>query len=252
MKQIAQLHKLPLDKIPDVLQVQVKPTNKKLKVLFSTLAYVKIHGLVNHYKTEVAWHAITEYDRDNSTIVIKDILVYPQIVNAAHVESDDDNYGMWLSKLSDDEFNNLRAQGHSHCDFGVSPSGPDLVFYDKFMREQKPDYYLFMIINKAKAHWFNFYDNISGLLYESTDITYDILFDDTCLSKYQESFTDVVVTKAPVITSSTTVSYWHGQRDTVEVEELGSPYLNSLEQYREYKEHLNKFNQGGAYGHIKT
>jgi len=185
MKQANKLRTMDLNALPEEITIKVKPKNKqKISMWFAPAAWIKMNTLVKHYNTEVAWHGITEYNREKHVLYVREILVYPQMVTGAHVESDDENYGIWLSQLSDSQFDNNRMQGHSHVGFGAQPSPTDINFYYTFMEQHNPDYYMFMITNKQGAMWFHFYDVEEGLLYETEDIVVDIRFKESTATSW--------------------------------------------------------------------
>lgn len=149
----------------------------KCVVAFTPSAYLKMQTLTKQCSTEVAAHGVVER-LDAQHYLIKDILVYPQKVTAATVAATDD-YGPWLMDLSDDVFNNLRFQWHSHVNMGTSPSGVDDNWYETLLKDVE-DYYIFMITNKRDECFVNVYDVAENLIYESSDITVTILSEDNC------------------------------------------------------------------------
>jgi len=117
-------------------------------VKFTYNAYNKILDLINATNLEIAWLGVVTEIEPGEYLVI-DILVYPQIVDATNVESDDDKYPQWLMDVPNNTFNKLRLQGHSHVDMHVSPSANDKQNVRDFITQiQVNDYYIFMIINK--------------------------------------------------------------------------------------------------------
>lgn len=149
----------------------------KCVVAFTPSAYLKMQTLTKQCSTEVAAHGVVER-LDAQHYLIKDILVYPQKVTAATVAATDD-YGPWLMDLSDDVFNNLRFQWHSHVNMGTSPSGVDDNWYETLLKDVE-DYYIFMITNKRDECFVNVYDVAENLIYETSDITVIILSEDNC------------------------------------------------------------------------
>lgn len=62
-------------------------------VIFTPLAYAKMVKLLEGFETEVAWHGIAKRDsEDDSIFWIEDILVYPQVVTGATVNTDQEKY----------------------------------------------------------------------------------------------------------------------------------------------------------------
>lgn len=86
--------------------------NRKAKVLFTPDAWRKMQALVSDFDKEVAWHGVAYRGEDDSKdeYYITDILVYPQEVTGATVNTDQEKYEMWLMSHDDDVFNNIRMQ----------------------------------------------------------------------------------------------------------------------------------------------
>lgn len=152
-------------------------TDTKSKVIISANAYVKIKTLVNNCSGEVGWNGTVEKIADK-TYLIKDILVYPQIVSSATVTCDELETGIWLSKLPDDIFNNLRFQAHSHVNMATSPSGTDRTMFEKYFSTIDADddnpFYIFMIFNKKDEYYVEIVDVKEGLVYHKNDIQVSI------------------------------------------------------------------------------
>ena len=138
---------------------------------FSAMAYLKMCTLVDMCDTECAWHGIVEANEERTRFDICDILVYPQDVAGATVQTDEVKYTAWKNELSDDEYNNLRLQGHSHVNFTASPSGVDTTLYEHMLSVlNKDSYYIFMIMNKSRKFWFEIHDLKNNVIYETADI----------------------------------------------------------------------------------
>jgi len=150
---------------------------EKPTIIFSQKAYLKMHMLVKHNTKEIAWHGIVE--RNNNTFTVKDILVYPQEVTGVTVETDQQEYSNWLINLPDEQFNNLRMQGHSHVNMGVSPSGTDTTWYNSILQQlQNDDYYIFLILNKSGNLHLELYDLKTNTKYDKEDIEIKIEHED--------------------------------------------------------------------------
>lgn len=143
-----------------------KPT-----IIVSTEADRKISALVEQCKDEVAWNGTVTYDEDNNTYYIEDIFVFPQEVTRSTATATDD-YGLWLSQFSDEEFSKLRFHGHSHVNMGVSPSGVDTTFQEDLINTVQ-DFYIFAIYNKKGDYNVWIYNKVKNLVYETKDIYYD-------------------------------------------------------------------------------
>ena len=141
----------------------------KATVIFSEFAWTKMQALIKHFDKEVAWHAIARRG-DNNKYFIDNILVYPQTVTGATVTTDQEKYQNWLLGHEDDVFNNIRCQGHSHVNMGVTPSGVDLQFYDSILSQLDNDmFYIFMIWNKKGDKTIKIYDFLKNVLFETSD-----------------------------------------------------------------------------------
>ena len=133
---------------------------------FTPKASHKMTALVAEADVEVAWHGII--NRTETGFIVEDIVIYPQIASAVTVESDD-SYGPWLSTLSDENFNRLRLQGHSHVNMEATPSSVDYAHQELLVKDIK-DYYIFMIVNKRGNMWVQIYDIEKGFIYEHSEI----------------------------------------------------------------------------------
>ncbi len=152
--------------------------NRKATVFFTREAWSKMQALVSNFDKEVAWHGVATRGEDESKdeYFITDILVYPQEVTGATVNTDQEKYEMWLMSHDDDVFNNIRMQGHSHVNMGVTPSSVDTAFYDRIL-EQLDDamFYIFMIWNKKKDKTVKIYDLKKNILFDTADVTVEQL-----------------------------------------------------------------------------
>lgn len=148
-------------------------------VYLSSVAFAKMNALIQQFNDEIAWHGVVQRDPDNpSTFRIIDILVYPQVVTGTTVNTDQDAYQTWLYSFDDDVFNNIRMQGHSHVNMGVSPSGVDTSHQEKILEQiSEDDYYIFMIWNKKYEHFVRIFDLKNNTLYETADV--DVFIGDT-------------------------------------------------------------------------
>lgn len=160
---------------------------RRATVYFTPEAWMKMYMLVTNFDKEVAWHGIAKRgeDAEKDEYIISDILVYPQKVTAATVETDQEEYENWLYELPDEVFNNLRMQGHSHVNMGVTPSGVDTTHQEKIMRQLDDDmFYIFMIWNKSFAKWIKVYDFAKNTMFETADVDVKILDDDWALDDF--------------------------------------------------------------------
>jgi len=141
-------------------------------------AYRKIVALVMNFISEVGWHgSVTRVG--NNEFVIEDIFVYPQEVTGATVNTDQKAYTEWLYSLDDETFNQIRMQGHSHVNMGVSPSGVDDKHRQGILDQLESDmFYVFMIWNKSLTVHTLIYDMARNVLYEDKDIGVKLVDDE--------------------------------------------------------------------------
>lgn len=152
---------------------------RRATIYFSEVAWLKMTALIREFSTEVAWHGIAYRDEDETKdcYYITDILVYPQKVSGGNVETDQEAYQTWLYALDDDQFNNLRMQGHSHVNMPTNPSSVDLNQQGKILEQMgSEDFYIFMIWNKSHTKNIKIYDIKKNVLFETEDV--DIQFFD--------------------------------------------------------------------------
>lgn len=150
---------------------KLKPEAGELppSVLITPQAELKMKALVAQCAKEIAWHGIVDRDYKSNTYTIQDILVFPQEITAATVESVDEEYGPWLMNLPEEDFNKLRLHGHSHVNMGVNPSATDTNYQEELTNEVD-DFYIFMIINKKGDYNIWIYNVEENIVYEKTDI----------------------------------------------------------------------------------
>lgn len=151
--------------------------NETPTVYISASAYLKMMLYVRDTDIEIAWHGVVERNKEQNWYHIKDVFLYPQIIRATTVDTDQEKYQEWLQSIEDDEvFNNIRFQGHSHVNMSTYPSGTDTNMYDNFLQVlPKNDYYIFMIMNKRGEITCLIYDLAKNAIYETADINIRIL-----------------------------------------------------------------------------
>lgn len=160
-------------KLDSAAQLTLEKKDRPL-IIFTPIAWLKLSSMIANQSQEFALHGIVE--RDGVDFIIKDVMCYPQEVTSVTVTATDD-YGPWLHQFDDDTFNSIRCQMHSHVNMPANPSGVDYQMYHDFLQGIK-DYYIFLIINKSHKVWANIYDIEADVLYEDTDIDYEILIDE--------------------------------------------------------------------------
>lgn len=196
--------------------------NDRAKLIFDPMAYMKMKLLVANTSDEVAWHGVCKRDeKDPATFHISDIMVYPQMVTGSTVNTDQEAYQNWLMAHEDDVFNNIRMQGHSHVNMGVTPSPTDTTHQERILDmftdddiggvvksyEDIPDnrFYVFIIWNKRDEKFINIYDLKYNTLYETKDVDVVVSEDDE-IGKFLKDASEKVK-------KSTTVTYSSGYRN---------------------------------------
>lgn len=156
----------------------VNIVQRKATVWFTDIAYKKFQALVKSFDKEVAWHGLA-YRNDDLTkdeYYITDIMVYPQEVTGATVTTDQNKYQTWLMNHDDDTFNNIRMQGHSHVNMGVTPSSVDETLYESILSQLDDTmFYIFMIWNKKGDKTCKIYDLAKNVLFDTTDCEIKII-----------------------------------------------------------------------------
>lgn len=155
--------------------------SRKAKIFFTEEAWMKMQALVREFEKEVAWHGVAfrGEDAEKDEYIIKDILVYPQKVTGASVEMDTEEYAKWIEEnIEDERFFDIRMQGHSHVNMGVTPSSVDLTHQEAIL-DQLSDklFYIFMIWNKKGDSNIKIYDLAKNVLFETADIDIEVLDD---------------------------------------------------------------------------
>lgn len=139
-------------------------------VEFTPDAYQQMSSLIRHFNCEVAWHGTVNRVSEKH-FVIEKILVYPQVVTASTVETDQAEYDVWKDSLSDEDFSALRFQGHSHVNMAPNPSSTDEFNEKRLINDlTKNDFYIFMIWNKNSQFTVRVVDMVKNTLYEGVDV----------------------------------------------------------------------------------
>lgn len=183
------------EKITFTTETTIKE-QKKIKVLFTPQAYCKMTTLIQSCEKEIAWHGTVEKIEEG--YVITDILMYPQEITGATVTSNDEKYPVWLMQQPDEIFNKLRFQGHSHVNFGATPSATDLRLYDNMLQTlSEEDFYIFLIMNKKSDFWIQVYNLAENIVYEKSDIDVAIMLDNgkTGIEWFTDQCKDNIITK---------------------------------------------------------
>ena len=186
---------LKKDKVEIKFESKLQDTKDSAFLTFSAKAYAKMLQLLADFDSEVAWHGVCE-KRGKGEYYIEDILIFPQVVSGATVDTDDEKYATWLFGLDEGVFNKVRLHGHSHVNMSVSPSSIDSEYRDDLLKNVgDEDYYIFMIFNKKLEWSATLYDLKDNVLYEGRDIVYDVEFEDKeVLSSFEGEYL-IAVTK---------------------------------------------------------
>lgn len=171
--------------------------DRKAVLYFTEIAYLKMLTLVREFSKEVAWHGIAKRKEDEEdAYVISDILVYPQEVTGSTVNTDQEEYQTWLMERDDEEFNNIRMQGHSHVSMSTSPSTVDTTLYERILEQLDDDmFYIFLIWNKRNEKTIKIYDLAKNVLFETADVTVSVLDGDIGLEAFINTAKDMVQEK---------------------------------------------------------
>lgn len=171
---------------------------------FTEKSWLKMQALVREFDKEVAWHGTARRidSDDKDEYIIDDILVYPQEVTGATVTTDQTKYQNWLMSREDDVFNNLRMQGHSHVNMGTSPSGVDDSLYERLLNQLDDDmFYIFMIWNKRGEKTIKIYDLEKNVLFETADVSVQIIEDGTGVERLIKEAKTLVTSKPATVYS---------------------------------------------------
>lgn len=153
----------------DPSELVANDEDQSIELRFTPEAYSKMISLVCNFGSEVAWHGVV--DRIDTGFQISDILVYPQKVTGATVNTDQAEYEKWLMDLDDNTFNRLRFQGHSHVNMGVTPSGVDITHQEGIIDRMKgDDFYIFLIMNKSFRFYYHIIDFANNAEYDTDDV----------------------------------------------------------------------------------
>ncbi len=179
--------------IPDIT-VQITPN-----------AYIKMVRLVNGFDKEVAWHGYVT--KTEQTYLISDIVVYPQTITATTVDADETLYPQWIREQGE-HLNNLRFQGHSHVNMGVSPSTTDITYF-KDLLEQVNDYYIFLIINKNHQTHIRVYDKVQNVLFTEVPLKIKLEDENLSLNEWYNTAKTLIATPPAHLSPYTKPAYTH-------------------------------------------
>ncbi len=171
---------------------------EKATLYYTEEAWMKSKLLIAMNDKEIAWHSLAKRGEDPTKheYIIYDVLVYPQEVTGTTVTTDQVRYQTWLYEQPDEVFNNIRAQCHSHVNMGVSPSGVDTSLYERILNQlSDEDFYIFTIGNKKGDLTVIIYDMGKNILFETKDVSIDVIEDGSGIFAFFKTVSDAVVTK---------------------------------------------------------
>lgn len=182
----------------DLGKVEAKTT-----LTFTGAAWMKMQYLVFRTNTnEVGWHMVCK--REDDGYRVEDILIYPQTVAGATVNTDQKEYEEWLNGLPDEVFNNLRGHGHSHVRMGVNPSGVDLQHQDGILEQLTDDmFYMFCIFNQLGDTNIRIFDFKKNVLFETADVEVLVEEDGGFFDFYEDSNDKIQTKKYTAVTTKT-------------------------------------------------
>lgn len=186
---------------------------RKAELRFTEVAWYKMQALVRECDKEVGWHGIARRleEPGKDAYLIEDIFVYPQMVTGATIMTNQAGYEEWLKELPDEAFNNMRMQGHSHVNMGVSPSATDISLYDRTLQQAEDTaFQVFLIWNKRNEHYIKIYDMAKNVLFENGDITISVIPEENGLERFVSDAKKMIVEEKPVSQNTAPAVYGYG------------------------------------------
>lgn len=148
----------------------------KAILYYTPEAFTKTVMLIHKFDSEVAWHALIRRGEEPNEFIIYDVIVYPQEVTGATVNTDDEGYAQFMISLTDEEAAFMHAQCHSHVNMGTTPSSTDKTHQESVLKMMNGrGFYVFQIWNKSLATTNFIYDFDNNIMYESKDIVLQVL-----------------------------------------------------------------------------
>ena len=205
-------------------------TKRPCTVYFTEIAWLKMTSLIRECDKEVGWHGLAYRGEDETKdeYYITDILVYPQVVSAANVNTDQIKYQEWLMKQEDEVFNNIRMQGHSHVNMGVTPSVTDNDLYEKLLGQLDDTmFYIFMIYNKRGECMYKIYDMKKNVMFDTSDVTVNVIEDECGVEKFLREAKGMITENKPAYQQ---YGNYNGPAYNLNQEQLQSMYRNNYTQ----------------------
>ena len=180
-------------------------TRPNATIVYTPEAYAKTIMLLSKFNSEVGWHALVKRGVFHDEYVIYDVIVYPQQVTGATVNTDDAGYAKFMIDLTDEQAEFMHAQCHSHVNMDTSPSTVDRHHQEGVLKCMNNEgFYIFQIWNKRLECTSFIYDFDHNIMYESKDIDLEIMDENhNYLSDFIADAKTMVVTKAAVPAQST-------------------------------------------------
>lgn len=178
---------------------------EKPTIYITTDSWFRMFALVAGTSEEIGWHGLVE-NLTPGKYLIHHVQCYPQIVTAATTTTDEEEYTKWNMALSMDEVNNMRFQGHSHVNMGVSPSAIDIEYYNSILKLLPAEsFYIFCILNKRDVSTWLLYDLKTNLIYEDKDLDVRIVDDQgVCYKDWATETIDKFITQKAYVYHSET------------------------------------------------
>lgn len=141
-----------------------------IKLNYTLEAWTKQKSLVDAFSSEIGWNGLVR-KVGAQQYECYDIVVFPQSVTGGTVRTDQDKYQEWQDELSDEQFNNMRLNAHSHVNMTPTPSGQDLKDQQRLVDTLgADDFYFIFIWNKSEQYTVKFVDMATNAIYEGDEI----------------------------------------------------------------------------------
>lgn len=190
--------------------------DRKATIRFSEAAWCKMQMLISSFDSEIGWDGVVKRG-EGDTYIVSDILVCPQTVTGATVQTNQSEYAQWIGSFVDDDeiFPHLRFQGHSHVNMGVTPSGTDTSGWETLLSQLgDDDFYLFMIFNKKGEMTVRLYDYAKNIRFDTADCTVEVEDGQYGLSTFLADAKTKVKPGIHTVTNGAGYSGWYDGRYT--------------------------------------
>jgi hypothetical protein len=172
-------------------------------VFIATHLLEYIQEIVKHCKDEVSW-VMEATDLGDDYYEIDAVYIPTQRVNGATTEFDSKD----IIKLMKDEPNfkpeKWRGWGHSHVNFGVTPSGQDKKMMLEFA--STCEFFIGMIHNKRGEMFCWLTDNKRGIFFKDIEVCVISEYSDEVKKLLKERVTELKVETPPVTRGATTTT----------------------------------------------